>query len=275
MRRLESPLLGSSASKHETAAEEVGKFPPTIAVVADSLPTRKAKRKLPKPILNLHEILTGAPRREIFQAYTTRWFVLFVCSLLSFNHNFLWLTFASIPNETASYFGVCDNTSSLINDTSCVSEYIETDIDLLVILSPMFSIVGLPIVVFTSRASASARRLIYWAGSLSFVGATLRALPSTPLLSPTIPGVLYIVHVGQVLNGVVGPFMLSTPALMSATWFPHDERSTATSCILGGGFLVSLCWLFSVRFDDNIQRVVLCFVCSGCRHCLYPSNGRE
>ena len=37
------------------------------------------------------------------------------------------------------------------------------------------------------------------------------------------------VHLGQICNAAVGPLVMATCTLLSATWFPSNERGTATS----------------------------------------------
>ena len=37
------------------------------------------------------------------------------------------------------------------------------------------------------------------------------------------------------LNGLAGPVCMAAPSLISATWFPADQRTTATSIIILSG----------------------------------------
>jgi len=49
------------------------------------------------------------------------------------------------------------------------------------------------------------------------------------------------IHGGQILNGLAGPVTMAAPPLISATWFPASQRTTATSLgILSGNIGFSL-----------------------------------
>jgi len=43
------------------------------------------------------------------------------------------------------------------------------------------------------------------------------------------------IHGGQLLNGFAGPVCMAAPPLISATWFPANQRTTATSLALLSG----------------------------------------
>jgi len=59
---------------------------------------------------------------------------------------------------------------------------------------------------------------------------------------------------GQLVNGLAGPVFMAAPPLISATWFPASQRTTATSLgILSGNvgfalaFIIGLCLCLSVH----------------------------
>ncbi|CAI5655324.1 unnamed protein product [Oreochromis niloticus] len=56
------------------------------------------------------------------------------------------------------------------------------------------------------------------------LGAALRSIPLTgqPLRR-------WLIHGGQLLNGLAGPTMMSAGPYLSTTWFPPDQRATATA----------------------------------------------
>ena len=39
-------------------------------------------------------------------------------------------------------------------------------------------------------------------------------------------------HIGQFLTGMGGPIAMAAPPVISATWFPAKQRSTATGLML-------------------------------------------
>ncbi len=50
----------------------------------------------------------------------------------------------------------------------------------------------------------------------------------------------WLIHIGQILNNFPGPIGMSMAPLLSATWFPIHQRTTATAIAvtmngLGGG----------------------------------------
>ena len=43
-----------------------------------------------------------------------------------------------------------------------------------------------------------------------------------------IPGPKYLIHAGQFLNGLAGPVAMSSPPVVSSTFFPPQQRTVAT-----------------------------------------------
>jgi len=74
-----------------------------------------------------------------------------------------------------------------------------------------------------------------------------------------------LINGGQLANGLAGPVFMAAPPLISATWFPANQRTTATSLgILSGnvgfalsfiiGFLSIICVVLSVCEILSLQR---------------------
>ncbi len=61
------------------------------------------------------------------------------------------------------------------------------------------------------------------AAGLVAAGSGLRCISTTP------PRVTYLVHAGQMLNGLAGPIAFGASTVVSATWFPANQRTTATA----------------------------------------------
>jgi len=60
-----------------------------------------------------------------------------------------------------------------------------------------------------------------------------------------------LIHCGQFLNGMAGPVTTAGPPLLSSTWFPANQRTTATSlALLASGFgvatsyIIGSAWIF-------------------------------
>lgn len=87
-----------------------------------------------------------------------------------------------------------------------------------------------------------------------FLGALLRCVPpSDNRLLATI-----LICCGQTISGLVAPVPLSGGVLLSATWFPSNQRTFATSVVMAGAFTGSaLSFLIGpVIVDDVAERVV-------------------
>ena len=50
-----------------------------------------------------------------------------------------------------------------------------------------------------------------------------------PLWFPSLGGFTILCHLGAFINGIGGPILMSAPIQISATWFPPQERTRATS----------------------------------------------
>lgn len=46
----------------------------------------------------------------------------------------------------------------------------------------------------------------------------------------------FFAHIGQILNGVSGPFVISTVTAISSEWFPFHQRTLATSIAIGSSY---------------------------------------
>ncbi|KAK2904832.1 hypothetical protein Q8A67_006631 [Cirrhinus molitorella] len=68
------------------------------------------------------------------------------------------------------------------------------------------------------------------------LGAVLRSVPLTDLYYRR-----WLIHGGQLLNGLAGPTIMSAGPLLSTTWFAPDQRATATAIASLIGYLGSAC----------------------------------
>ena len=56
-------------------------------------------------------------------------------------------------------------------------------------------------------------------------------------IGPLRPWELACLHSAQIVNAAVGPPVMASPSLLSAQWFPDDERNRATAvAILANNF---------------------------------------
>ncbi|MGH0130734.1 UNVERIFIED_CONTAM: hypothetical protein FKN15_043160 [Acipenser sinensis] len=71
---------------------------------------------------------------------------------------------------------------------------------------------------------------------LMVVGTGVRSIPLTDLSVKK-----WLIHGGQLLNGLAGPTVMSAPPLLSTTWFAPDQRATATAVAALLSYLGAAC----------------------------------
>lgn len=82
---------------------------------------------------------------------------------------------------------------------------------------------------------------------LSVLGKGLQAIPFHDRKVRTV-----VINIGQVLIMAGGPVALGAPPLVSATWFPPDERTTATAIgTLAGYFGIAIAFAFGPAMVPN------------------------
>ena len=73
------------------------------------------------------------------------------------------------------------------------------------------------------------------AAGFQFLGAALRCFPAAGNWS----FLTFLCCCGQTLNGLVAPIPLSGGVLLSATWFPSNQRTVSTAIVMAGAFMGS------------------------------------
>jgi len=69
------------------------------------------------------------------------------------------------------------------------------------------------------------------AGLLCFVGSGLRCFTTHN------PEATILIHIGQFCNGLAGPVAMSAGPVLSSTWFPMNQRTTATAILVASNYL--------------------------------------
>lgn len=139
------------------------------------------------------------------RVYGRRWLVLTLFSLLGFMQGMVWNTWGPIQNSAKLAFGFTNN-----------------DIAVLVLWGP----VGFaPWLLFMWLMDKKGLRVSLILSALFMVLGT--ALRSVPLDDREIRR--WLIHGGQLLNGLAGPTIMSAGPLLSTTWFAPDQRATATA----------------------------------------------
>uniref|UniRef100_A0A668S9B5 Solute carrier family 49 member 4 n=1 Tax=Oreochromis aureus TaxID=47969 RepID=A0A668S9B5_OREAU len=139
------------------------------------------------------------------RVYGRRWLVLTLFSLLALMQGMVWNFWGPIQNSAAHAYG-----------------FTKSDIAILVLWGPVGFV---PWLLFMWLMDKKGLRLSLLVSTLFMVlGAALRSIPLTgqPLRR-------WLIHGGQLLNGLAGPTMMSAGPYLSTTWFPPDQRATATA----------------------------------------------
>ncbi|KAJ4460119.1 putative MFS-type transporter [Paratrimastix pyriformis] len=151
-----------------------------------------------------------------YKAYPKRWYILALFTLVSFAQSAIWMTFSAIPEATHSYFPGAD----------------DTVITILLAWGPILFFPATVAVMWMDAYFAKFRYCMLVAASFPALGSIVRLIPC---LFSNREGVtpLIFLHFGQILNGIAGPYVMSTTSRLSLLWFPPGERtfSTATATL--------------------------------------------
>lgn len=161
-----------------------------------------------------------------FPLDSRRYYVLLLFAFLGTQQCYCWYTFASMPTQTANYFGLSQADGDAFVDLTLSYGGM---IFLIAILPCMWALGGRKGLQIVMRVS----------GGLTFTCGVLRCLPC--LLYPNDPrkrhDLLWLLHLAQILNAAAGATYLSAGSRISAVWFPPQKRTFATAVALMGGNL--------------------------------------
>ncbi|CAN9498487.1 unnamed protein product [Ophioblennius macclurei] len=147
------------------------------------------------------------------RVYGRRWLVLALFSLLALMQGMVWNFWGPIQNSAAHAYG-----------------FTKSDIAVLVLWGP----VGfLPCFLFMwLMDKRGLRASLLLSVFFMLLGAALRSVPLTDR-----PLRRWLIHGGQLLNGLAGPTIMSAGPFLSTTWFAPDQRATATAVASLFGYL--------------------------------------
>lgn len=151
------------------------------------------------------------------RVYGRRWFVLTMFSLLGFMQGLVWNTWGPIQNSAKHVF-----------------EFSSTDIAILVLWGPVGYLPWLLFMWLMDKKGLRASLLL--SAFFMVLGAALRSVPLKDLYYRR-----WMIHGGQLLNGLAGPTVMSAAPLLSTTWFAPDQRATATAIASLISYLGSAC----------------------------------
>ena len=150
----------------------------------------------------------NASFKTSYPVLTRRWYVLFVASLVAFEQGFIWNNFGPIAltlkNETV--FDWNDATVAWMGNWGPIA-YVIAFLPTAWMLDTWFM-----------------RPTAVIAAAMIVVGSGVRLINTGPTTA-----CLYLMHLGQCLNGLAGPFAMSAGTVLSAAWFAPGERTTSTA----------------------------------------------
>lgn len=145
-------------------------------------------------------LLARSPR-----VFGRRWLVLIVFSCLGFLQGLVWNSWGPIQVSARAVYG-----------------FSALDIALLVLWGP---IGFLPCFFFMWMMDKKGLRVtVLLTMAFMVVGGGLRCVPVSDLSLRR-----RLIHAGQLMNGFAGPTAMNAGPFLSTTWFPPDERATATA----------------------------------------------
>eukprot|EP00943_MAST-04B_sp_MAST-4B-sp1_P001875 g1875.t1 len=167
----------------------------------------------------------------------------------------IWLTFSPIAESTKRYYGLCKTDAECKNESGPG----QATVDLFLNWGPIIYVITVFPTMWISTQKKALRKVVLLSVFLETVAVAARAIP-TLFYKPngkvppwyTIP----LVHLGQISNAAVGPLVMATCTLLSATWFPSKERGTATSIAVISNNLGSFTGFFGAFvLNDNVDNL--------------------
>ena len=84
---------------------------------------------------------------------------------------------------------------------------------------------------------------------LQLIGSILRFIPTGNTTISTV-----LIHCGQIIVGFAGPVGMAAPPLLSSTWFPPYQRTTATAILAVAGYVgTAVSFLIGQAFVDDVK----------------------
>jgi MFS family permease len=169
---------------------------------------------------------------ELYPPHPNRWWALVLLSCMSAEQNILWLTYGPITPVAAKYYAT--------------SEWWVGNF-----LAALGGIAYIPCMFFTTWFANR-----YGLRATLQIGGVLLASGAAARLFATIEWVM----VGQTLNAILGPIVMSTPPRLSVEYFPVRERNTATAISYSAQSLgVCLAFLWSpnaVQEEEDMAKFI-------------------
>lgn len=169
-----------------------------------------------------------------YKLYSSRWWILFIFSLLSAQQSVIWITYGAVADTSAEYY---NKTMSEIN-----------------FLAELGPIAFIPFAFLSSWAMGEygLRKSCIGAAILAAIGAVIRCFATGESF--------WIVGVAQFLNAATGPIVMSGPPALSAAWFGINERTLATAIASLANYVgTALGFLFGIFITNTTELVYLLY----------------
>lgn len=139
-----------------------------------------------------------------------RWVILLCMVPICAITQIFWLTFASISDYVAEYYHVSSFAIALLSMSYMIT----------------YIVLSIPVSIFVDKKGVRASLLV--GALLTAVFGTMRALVSSNF---------YLVVIAQFGLAVAQPFIVNNTTKIADTWFPMNQRSTATGIISMAGYV--------------------------------------
>ncbi|XP_070832744.1 solute carrier family 49 member 4 [Chaetodon trifascialis] len=157
-----------------------------------------------EPLLTPTRVETTSPPVNS-RVYGRRWLVLTLFSLLGLMQGMVWNFWGPIQNSAVRAYG-----------------FTKSDIALLVLWGPVGFVPWLLFMWLMDKKGLRASLLL--SAFFMLLGAALKSIQLTDAHLRR-----WLIHGGQLLNGLAGPTIMSAGPFLSTTWFGPDQRATATA----------------------------------------------
>jgi hypothetical protein len=212
---------------------------------------------------------TGENLLETLGVERKRWLCLLSMIFVGSMQGLVWITFSTNPLQEEEYYGWPCTPAQ--NTTACNFPPVHLDpdavIDLLLNWGPIAYLIVMPLVMIAlSQGGKSVWKTILWGASFTFAGSLVRLIPSFfSVALRQSEWTVFMLHVGQFLNGCAGPMAAGCTTAFSATWFPVEERTLATSvaylpAVLGPSIGLIVAHLIVVPNDMELRLQLECAV---------------
>ncbi|EDO48894.1 predicted protein, partial [Nematostella vectensis] len=139
------------------------------------------------------------------RVYGRRWYILVVFSLIAGLQGCVWNTWGPITGSAGAVYGWSDGTIALLENWGPITYILS-----FILFSWLLDVKGLRVSVLVTIL-------------LMTLGIGIRCITTKPAPAT------WLIHIGQFLNDLGAPVAMGAPPLLSSTWFPPNQRATATA----------------------------------------------